>query len=169
MPNTARQVIPKSDTNYGTVGDSTLRTAAQVGNASGEADFGDGPISSQTLRVTLAEGTSIGLTPVNTGLYVYGENSAVIPSSTTVISSFTTTDNFYLLNISASGEADGDFFVRVGGSTISKKRNCWTNRNVDFSWGRNGVPVSTGTLIELVVIHRGQTNSIFNATIYGEE
>lgn len=47
------------DHNYGTVGAATLRTAAQIGNASGAADFGAGSTSAQTLRVALASDTSI--------------------------------------------------------------------------------------------------------------
>lgn len=39
------------DTNYGTVGASTIRTAAQIGNASGAADFNNGATDAQTLRV----------------------------------------------------------------------------------------------------------------------
>lgn len=39
------------DTNYGTVGASTIRAAAQVGNATGAADFNSGASSAQTLRV----------------------------------------------------------------------------------------------------------------------
>lgn len=42
------------DTDYGAVGASTLRTAAQVGNATGAAAFGTGTRSAQTLRVTVA-------------------------------------------------------------------------------------------------------------------
>jgi len=168
MPNTARQVIPKSDTDYGVVGSNTVRTASQIGNNLGPADFGDGAVSAQTLRVTLADGASIGITPVSTGLYIYNENLSVVPVSTTTITSYTPTSNFFLMNVSASGDADGEFFIRVGGAIISKKRNCWTSRNVEFNWGNNGILVAGGVLIELVVIHKGQTNSIFNATIYGE-
>lgn len=41
------------DHNYGTVGAATLRTAAQIGNATGAADFNAGTTSAQTLRVVL--------------------------------------------------------------------------------------------------------------------
>ena len=43
------------DHNYGAVGAATLRTAAQIGNATGAADFGAGNAGAQTLRVTLAD------------------------------------------------------------------------------------------------------------------
>lgn len=45
------------DTNYGTVGSSTIRTAAQIGNATGAADFNAGATGAQTLRVTGNQGT----------------------------------------------------------------------------------------------------------------
>lgn len=43
-----------NDTNYGTVGANTLRTAAQIGNATGAAAFAAGNSSAQTLRVVVA-------------------------------------------------------------------------------------------------------------------
>lgn len=46
------------DTNYGTVGASTLRVAAQIGNATGSADFAAGNSSVQTLRVVIATNQS---------------------------------------------------------------------------------------------------------------
>jgi hypothetical protein len=46
------------DHNYGTVGANTLRTAAQIGNATGAADFGSGATTAQTLRVEANQGTS---------------------------------------------------------------------------------------------------------------
>lgn len=44
-----------NDTNYGVVGSDTLRTAAQIGNDSGAADFGVGNAGAQTLRTTIAD------------------------------------------------------------------------------------------------------------------
>jgi hypothetical protein len=46
------------DTNYGTVGSSTLRTASQIGNATGAADFGAGATDAQTLRVVANQGAA---------------------------------------------------------------------------------------------------------------
>lgn len=42
-----------NDTNYGTVGANTLRTASQIGNATGAALFGAGTTTAQVLRVVL--------------------------------------------------------------------------------------------------------------------
>ena len=46
------------DHNYGAVGAATLRTASQIGNATGGADFGTGISTAQTLRVTPATDTA---------------------------------------------------------------------------------------------------------------
>ncbi len=43
-----------NDTNYGVVGATTLRSAAQIGNATGAADFGAGAVGAQVLRTTPA-------------------------------------------------------------------------------------------------------------------
>lgn len=48
-----------NDTNYGTVGNNTLRTAAQIGNVNGPVDFGSGVSSAQTLRVMLSSDSSV--------------------------------------------------------------------------------------------------------------
>jgi hypothetical protein len=54
------------DHNYGTVGANTLRTAAQIGNATGAANFGGGATGAQTLRVSanLSDGAGTALSSV---------------------------------------------------------------------------------------------------------
>lgn len=50
-------ILPVSfsnDENYGVVGNSTLRTASQIGNATGAADFNSGAAGAQTLRTVLS-------------------------------------------------------------------------------------------------------------------
>lgn len=55
------------DTNYGAVGASTLRTASQVGNATGAADFNFGTVGAQTLRVGAQIGNATGAADFNFG------------------------------------------------------------------------------------------------------
>lgn len=55
------------DTNYGVVGANTLRTAAQIGNATGAADFNFGASSAQTLRTAALLGNASGLIDYNYG------------------------------------------------------------------------------------------------------
>lgn len=51
------QGILAEDHNYGTVGANTLRTASQIGNATGSADFNAGATGAQTLRVSANQGS----------------------------------------------------------------------------------------------------------------
>lgn len=51
------------DTDYGAVGANTMRTAAQVGNATGAADFDFGAVGAQTLRIAALLG--VGSTAVS--------------------------------------------------------------------------------------------------------
>lgn len=70
------------DTNYGTVGASTLRSAAQIGNATGAAAFGAGSTSAQTLRVVLpTDQTTI---PTTSGGGAYADSVRNVYSSTNV-------------------------------------------------------------------------------------
>lgn len=55
------------DHNYGAVGAATLRTAAQIGNATGAADFGSGAIGAQTLRTAAHIGNATGAAAFGTG------------------------------------------------------------------------------------------------------
>jgi hypothetical protein len=53
------------DTNWGAVGASTIRTAAEIGNAAGAADFNFGAASAQTLRTAALLGNASGLIGYN--------------------------------------------------------------------------------------------------------
>ena len=54
----------EEDKNYGVVGANTIRTAAQIGNATGAAAFGSGADSAQTLRVTTSTRSETATTPL---------------------------------------------------------------------------------------------------------
>lgn len=69
------------DTNYGTVGASTIRTAAQIGNATGAADFNAGATGAQTLRVTANQGTA-NATPWNENI---AQIAGAVPSATNAL------------------------------------------------------------------------------------
>lgn len=56
------------DHNYGTVGTSTIRTASQIGNATGSANFNYGTVGAQTLRVASQIGNATGAADFNYGV-----------------------------------------------------------------------------------------------------
>ena len=55
------------DENWGTVGATTLRVAAEIGNATGAADFNYGTVGAQTLRVASQIGNATGAADYNAG------------------------------------------------------------------------------------------------------
>lgn len=85
-----------NDTNYGTAGVATLRTASQIGNATGAADFNAGATGAQTLRTSANQGIAAASTagwPIIGGNIV--ESTAAWTSSTTVNTAVTMTVTGY--------------------------------------------------------------------------
>jgi hypothetical protein len=160
---------PNNDTNYGVVGDKTLRTAAQIGNESGQADFNQGPSTDQTLRVILAEGSQVGITTVGNGVFAFSELAAVPVGTPTQLVAYIPAVNHTLKRVVASGMADAEFDLKINGAVVARKRNNWTDRNVEFSFGEQGIPVTAGQTIELVVLSNGDSACPFDASIFGEE
>ncbi len=90
---TTASVTLSYDENYGTVGASTLRTASQIGNATGAADFNAGATGAQTLRVQANQGAAAALSAawpveITDGTNVLGTSSHPIIVTT---SNFPTT------------------------------------------------------------------------------
>lgn len=70
-----------NDTNYGVVGASTLRTASQIGNATGAASFNAGIVGAQTLRVVVAtDQPAIGVTQSGTWTIVGISGTISLPT-----------------------------------------------------------------------------------------
>lgn len=65
------------DHNYGTVGATTSRSAAQIGNATGAADFNAGATGAQTLRVVANQGAA-NATPWNENIAQFGGSSVTL-------------------------------------------------------------------------------------------
>jgi len=169
MSNTARQRLIKADTDYGVVGDNTLRTAAQIGNAGGSADFGDGPITAQTVRTVLAEGSVVGVTPVGQGVNTFNAVSVIATGVETNVVNFTTTKEHFLLRASASGMADAVVSLKINNVIVARKRLSWTKRNVDFDFGKNGIKVNTGIEIKITITNTGEGPQPYDGNLYGEE
>ena len=109
--------FPAYDTNYGTVGANTLRTASEIGNATGAANFGAGATGAQTLRVSanISDGAGTALTSTlfnskqsldvrpNTG-FATGSNTrpAVTNASSTILASNVNRLFAYISNNSGS-------------------------------------------------------------------
>lgn len=123
------------DQNYGTVGATTLRTAAQIGNATGAANFGNGATGAQTLRVAAnlavagadVSGTnpvpvSITSTLVGTSVNNYNTAAAIAASATSNhVYTITAAKTFNGKKIwaSASGALKIEVQISPDGSTYS--------------------------------------------------
>lgn len=95
------------DHNFGTVGASTLRTAAQMGNVTGAADFNTGSTGAQTLRVVANQGAA-NATPWNENISQFGGNAVVTGTGASGVGIPRVTisnDSAILANIQVSGAA----------------------------------------------------------------
>lgn len=97
-----------SDMNYGTVGANTLRSAAQIGNATGAADFNSGVTGAQTLRTIPASDRTPEVATTSTL-----SNISVTTSSTTLLSSNTSRKQATFYN-----DGGGTVYLKFG-STAS--------------------------------------------------
>jgi len=85
----------EEDKDYGVVGANTIRTAAQIGNATGAADFGSGADSAQTLRVTPSTRSETATTPLAVRLsdgtaFYAGATEATVASIDTEVTAINT-------------------------------------------------------------------------------
>jgi hypothetical protein len=155
------------DTNYGTVGANTIRTAAQIGNATGAADFNNGATDAQTLRVAanLAVGganvsgtnpvpVSITSALVGTSINDYNTAAAVAAGGTSNhVYTITSAKTFNGKKIwaSASGALKIEVQVSPDGSTYTTK---WVGFN------STATPNITIDLDELVFLESGTGSTI---------
>jgi hypothetical protein len=135
------------DTNYGTVGASTIRTAAQIGNATGAADFNNGATDAQTLRVAAnlavagANVTSANPVPVTLVSSVPGTNiqsyytaaSLAAGSSTTFTYTVPATHTFSLERVWASASGKIKAVIANNAATIFVGFNSTANPNIDIT------------------------------------
>jgi hypothetical protein len=133
-PSTSSSVVTVSnlpttiDTNYGVVGASTLRTASQIGNATGSAAFGTGTTTAQVLRVVLAtDQTSI----------------PVVQSGTWTVQQGT--PPWTIQGDSASGASKSGNPVQIGGVFNTTQPTVTTGQTVEIqSTARGAQIVATG-------------------------
>ncbi len=135
------------DTNWGTVGATTLRAAAEIGNATGAADFNNGATGAQTLRVAAnlavagANVTTANPVPVTVVSSTPGTNvqdyhtSASLAAGASVTFTYTVpathTFSFERAWASASGKIKA--VVQNNGSTIFVGFNSTANPNIDIT------------------------------------
>ena len=99
----------------------------------------------------------------------YAEVSVPTGIETTVLTyTVPVATEFQVVQVDASGEADGDFVLKKNGGILTKKRNSWADRNVEFKFDY-GLKLLAGDVISVHVTHANDANCLFNASFYGEE
>lgn len=146
ITNTVPVTLPY-DTNYGAVDATTLRTAAQIGNATGAADFNNGATGAQTLRVAAnlaiagANVTTSNPVPVTVVSSVPGTNiqdyhtSAALAAGASVTFTYTVvaTHTFSLERAWSSASGKIKAVLQNNGSTIMVGFNSTANPNIDMT------------------------------------
>ena len=173
-------IVDTRDTNYGTVGSNTIRSASQIGNATGAADFNWGSVGAQTLRVAAEIGNATGAADFNAGatgaqtLRVSANQGA--PNSIANAWPVKPTDGTNSQAYTASGEAKvditqplpagtnliGSVNVEVGGSPISP------SNPLSVLDGSDG-PVSPGTAASYSSLAGGVYNSVLPTFTNGQQ
>ncbi len=125
------------DQNWGTVGATTLRTAAEIGNAAGAADFNFGTVGAQTLRVAAEPGNATGIADFNNGatgaqtlrvaanLAVGGANvSGTNPVPVSIVSALvgTSVNNYNTSAALAAGGTNNHIYGITSGKTFNGKK-----------------------------------------------
>jgi hypothetical protein len=124
------------DTNYGTVGASTLRSAAQIGNATGAANFGNGATGAQTLRT--AANLAVG------GADVSGTNPVPVSFSSAPLG--TAINDYKLAPAVAAAASDNHDYTITSLKTFQGKK-IWASASglmkIEVQVSPNGLAFST--------------------------
>lgn len=183
-----------ADTNYGAVGASTLRTAAQIGNATGAASFGAGSTSAQTLRVEANQGTStsaangwftrvtdgtdtlqvnsdgsinVAIVDASPGTAVNTYNtSSALAAGASNTQTYTSTGNFYLTQIEASSSGKMKIEVQVNGTTRFVQFNSTANPNMTIQLSQP-ILATTGQTVTVIRTNRDNQALDVYSTIMG--
>lgn len=177
------------DTNYGIAGASTLRSAAQIGNATGAANFNNGATGAQTLRVAAnlavagADVTSLNPVPViltstviGTSINDYNTSAALAANaSSNHIYTITALKTFQgkKIHASASGKIKAEVRISPDGatySTIFVSFNSTANPNIDIDMNELVFLESgTGSTIEVIRTNLDLLAQDVYSTISGTE
>lgn len=141
-------VAASEDKNYGTVGATTLRVAAQIGNATGAADFNAGATGAQTQRTVANQGAPNTNTNAWFARLTNGTNNSQVTGTgdlnvADVINAGTGVQGALTVGTTAVA-------IRVGGSNLANRKLITIHNNslVTIYWGyTNAVTTTTGTPI----------------------
>lgn len=144
------------DQDYGVVGASTLRTAAQIGNAAGAAAFGAGTTSAQVLRVVLPTDQSA-IPALQSGAWSVTSNQGTSPWITSN-SDITETFSFTALNQTLDVVCTGKAVVRF------QLSNTWDGE-ISYFQSTDGINFDPSPLVIDASQPYSNSNSLTPSTI----
>lgn len=176
------------DTNYGVVGASTLRSAAQVGNATGAANFNNGATGAQTLRVAAnlaisgADVTNSNPVPVtiedSPGTHINDyKDAAAIAAGASDSHDYTVTalKTLHLNQVesSASGKAKMVISIETGVATgvfttYWAQFNSTANPNMVIKL-ENSIPIAAGVRVRIIMTNKDNQAQDLYSTVSGYE
>lgn len=133
-------VVSGNDTNYGVVGANTLRTASQIGNATGAASFNTGTTTAQTLRVVLpTDQSAIPVSDINGD---YAATSVLTQVTRTNASTTIKAANANRKGLILVNDSSAVCYVAFGGTATSGAYTFRMTNNEVVSLDKN--PIYTG-------------------------
>lgn len=181
ITNTVPVTLPY-DENWGTVGATTLRTASEIGNATGAADFNNGVTGAQTLRVAAnlaiagANVSSTNPVPVTittsvpgTAVQSYYTTAALAAAaSTTFTYTVAATHTFSLYRVWCSSSVKIKAVVQNNGSTIFVGFNSTANPNIDITVQVQPI-IAAGNTVTVTVSNLDLSAADVYATVEGNQ
>ena len=176
------------DTDYGTVGASTIRVASQIGNATGAATFGAGSTTAQTLRVASnlydETGTAFSSSNPLPVVQVESEGTEINDYSTATVAGGGTSNHNYTvtalktlqltqINASASGKAKIEVQTETGVATgvFNTKFvqfNSTATPNMEITL-KEPIAVAAGVRVRIIRTNKDNQSQDLYSTISGHE
>lgn len=98
---------------------------------------------------------------------IFGEITGIVSGVTSIIASYTAVANTKLLRIDVGGTNVAAYSIYIDNILIAKKYTYYTTLNESFEF-TNGLPVVTGNIISVEVLHERPHDGDFNTNILVE-
>jgi len=95
------------------------------------------------------------------------DNDIISTGVETVILSHNEGTQFYLTKVICSGTADARYALKIGSTTISAERSSWNNRNVKFEFGRKGLDIGAGSVVNVTALHSEPVDQAYEISLFG--
>lgn len=95
---------------------------------------------------------------------VFDEVTGIVSGITTEIISYTAITDTKLISCNFSGTNIAMYSLYIDGNLCAKKYTCWCSLNEQFNF-ENGLPINSGDIVSLEVVHNRPDPGNFNANL----